>query len=189
MGTILRVPHMELTDEWPCGDECLSAVMLLRYLGIRISMNEFVDFFLPQGQMRRRDGQLTGPDPEVLFAGSPYDKNSFGCYPEVIVKALNSCFLQKGLPYKAVNATGRSTEELLTEGMKPTHPGVSWTCKDGKTVRWISGTECMLLIGSEPNELVFNDPEKPEGAARYSRMTAVKRHAELDKRAVIVNLN
>ena len=76
-----------------------------------------------------------------------------------------------------------------SEGMKPTHPGVSWTCKDGKTVRWISGTECMLLIGSEPNELVFNDPEKPEGAARYSRMTAVKRHAELDKRAVIVNLN
>ena len=203
MGTILRVPHMELTDECPCGDECLSAVMLLRYLGIRIPMNEFVDFFLPQGQMRRKDGQLTGPDPDVLFAGSPYDKNSFGCYPEVIVKALNSCFLQKGLPYKAVNATGRSTEELLTEGiskgvpvlywasegMKPTHPGVSWTCKDGKTVRWISGTECMLLIGSEPNELVFNDPEKPEGAARYSRMTAVKRHAELDKRAVIVNLN
>jgi hypothetical protein len=47
----------------------------------------------------------------------------------------------------------------------------------------------MLLIGSEPNELVFNDPMKPEGAARYSRMTAVKRHAELDKRAVIVNLN
>ena len=89
MGTILRVPHMEQTDEWPCGDECLSAVMLLRYLGIRISMNEFVDFFLPQGQMRRREGQLTGPDPETVFAGSPYEKNSFGCYPEVMVKALN----------------------------------------------------------------------------------------------------
>jgi uncharacterized protein YvpB len=130
---------MEQTDELPCGDECLSAVMLLRYLAIRISMNEFVDFFLPQGQMRRREGQLTGPDPETVFAGSPYEKNSFGCYPEVMVKALNSCFAQKGLPYTAVNATGKSTEELLnegiskgvpvlywaSEGMKPTHPGFS----------------------------------------------------------------
>lgn len=108
MGTILRVPHMEQTDEWPCGDECLSAVMLLRYLGIRISMNEFVDFFLPQGQMRRREGQLTGPDPETVFAGSPYEKNSFGCYPEVMVKALNSCFAQKGLPYTAIPSARNS---------------------------------------------------------------------------------
>jgi hypothetical protein len=47
----------------------------------------------------------------------------------------------------------------------------------------------MLLIGSDPNELIFNDPVKPEGAVRYSRMTAVKRHAEMDKRAVIVKVN
>ena len=44
----------------------------------------------------------------------------------------------------------------------------------------------MLLIGYDDNELVFNDPLEPEGAVRYSRKTAVKRHAELDKRAVIV---
>jgi hypothetical protein len=46
----------------------------------------------------------------------------------------------------------------------------------------------MLLIGSDVNELIFNDPMLTEGAAHYSRMTAVKRHAELDKRAVIVRL-
>ena len=68
MGTILKVPHMEQTDEWPSGDECLCAVMLLRYLGIRISVNEFIDFFLPQGQMRRKEGRMIGPDPEnVMF--------------------------------------------------------------------------------------------------------------------------
>jgi hypothetical protein len=46
----------------------------------------------------------------------------------------------------------------------------------------------MLLIGSDVNELVFNDPLQPEGASHYSRMTAVKRHAELEKRAVIVRI-
>ena len=50
--------------------------MLLRYLGIRITVNEFVDFFLPQGQMRRKEGQLSGCDPDEAFAGSPYEKNS-----------------------------------------------------------------------------------------------------------------
>ena len=79
MGTILKVPHIEQTDEWPAGDECLCAVMLLRYLGIRITVNEFVDFFLPQGQMSRKEGQLRGCDPDKEFAGSPYEKNSFGC--------------------------------------------------------------------------------------------------------------
>ena len=203
MGTILKVPHMEQTDEWPSGDECLCAVMLLRYLGIRISVNEFIDFFLPQEQMRRKEGRLIGPDPEAAFAGSPYEKSAYGCYQGVLIKALNKCFAQKGLPYKAEDAAGRSTDELLAEGigrgvpviywaseeMKPTHPGYSWVCRDdGRAVQWIDGTQCMLLIGSEPNELVFNDPKRAEEAVRYARMTAVKRHAELGKRAVIVRL-
>ena len=201
LGTILKVPHIEQTDEWPSGDECVCAVMLLRYLGIRISVNEFVDFFLPQGRMRRKEGMLEGCDPEMEFAGSPYEKNSFGCYQRVIMKALNDCFAQKGLSYKAQDATGKSTDELLSEGigkgmpviywasegMKPTRPGYSWTCKsDGKTVQWIKGTQCMLLIGGDAGELVFNDPMMAEGAVHYSRKTAVKRHAELDKRAVLV---
>ena len=83
MGTILKVPHIEQTDEWPCGDECLCAVMLLRYLGIRISMDEFIDFFLPQEQMRRKEGQLIGPDPDLKFAGSPYDNGAFADNPEI----------------------------------------------------------------------------------------------------------
>ena len=183
------------------GDECVCAVMLLRYLGIRISVNEFIDFFLPQGQMRRKEGQLRGGDPEEEFAGSPYDKSSFGCYPGALIKALNDCFAQKGLSCKAEDATGKSTEELLaegiengvpviywaSEGMMPTRPGYSWICKkDGRTVQWINGAQCMLLIGGDDNELVFNDPMAAEGAVHYSRKTAVKRHAELDKRAVIV---
>ena len=47
----------------------------------------------------------------------------------------------------------------------------------------------MLLIGSDINELVFNDPLLTEGAVHYSRMTAVKRHAELGKRAVLVKVS
>ena len=203
MGYILKVPHIERTAEWPSGDECLCAVMLLRYLVIMITMEEFIDFFLPQCQMRRREGQMTGPDPELKFAGSPYEKNSYGCYQGVLIKALNDCFHQKGLSYRATDATGSSTEELLTEGvssgipviywasegMKPTRPGYSWICaEDGRTIQWTNGAQCMLLIGSDTNELVFNDPEKPEGAVHYSRMTSVKRHAELGKRAVVVRL-
>ncbi len=201
MDKILKVPHMKQTDECPSGDECVCAVMLLRYLGIRITVNEFVDFFLPQGQMRRREGSIEGCDPEKVFAGSPYEKNAFGCYQGAIIKALNDCFSQKGLPYKAVDATGLKTDELLeegigngvpvlywaSEGMMPTRPGYSWTCReDGKKVQWISGAQCMLLIGSDGDDLIFSDPVSPQETSRYPRKTAIRRHKELDKRAVIV---
>lgn len=204
MAATLKVPHIEQTNEWPSGDECLCAVMLLRHLGIRMHVDEFIDFFLPQSQMKRREGQLIGPDPNEKFAGSPYEKGSFGCYPGALVKALNDCFYVKGLSYKAEDATGMKTDELLAEGvgkgvpviywaseeMRPTHPGFSWICKtDGHPVQWIDGTQCMLLIGGDENELVFNDPLEPEGAIHYSRNTAVRRHKELDKRAVIVRKN
>ena len=201
MGYILKVPHIKQTEEWPSGDECICAVMYLQYLGIRISVNEFIDFFLPQGRMRRKEGRLEGCDPETEFAGCPYEKNSFGCYQGVVIKAMNDCFAQKGLSYRALDATGMSTDELLTEsigkgmpviywaseGMKPTRPGFSWTCRsDGKTVQWTNGAQCMLLIGSEGDDLVFHDPASAKGAVHYPRKTAVRRHAELDRRAVIV---
>ncbi len=197
------MPHLEQTKEWPAGDECICAVMLLRYLGIQLTVEEFADFFLPQEQMRRKDGILIGPDPNVKFAGSPYDESSFGCYPAVIIKALNECFRQKGLLFRAEDATGISTEELLergidrglpviywaSEGMKPTHLGYSWKCSsEDKTIQWIHGCQCMLLIGSDVNKLIFNDPVRGP-RTEYARMAAVKRHSEVNKFAVIVRLD
>ncbi len=202
MGKSLQVPYLEQTEEWPAGDECLCAVMLLRYLGIQLTVNEFVDFFLPQEQMRRKNGELIGPDPNVKFAGSPYDKSSFGCYPKVIVSALNECFEQKGLLFRAEDATGMSTDELLengiangtpvlywaSEGMRPTHPGYSWKRSSGEgMVQWIEGSQCMLLVGSDVNKLIFNDPKRA-GRTEYARMAAVKRHSEVKKFAVLVRL-
>jgi hypothetical protein len=31
----------------------------------------------------------TGPDPNRFFAGNPYDKDGFGCFPGVILEAMN----------------------------------------------------------------------------------------------------
>lgn len=203
MGKILPVPFIEQTAEWPSGDESICAVMLLRYLGIQITVDEFIDFFLPQGALRRKDGELLGPDPDEKFVGSPYEKTALGCYPPVIVKALNSCFLQKGIPYRAVDATGLGTDELIAQSlskgvpalywasraMAPTHPGVSWSDpKTGKTYRWTDIMQCMLLVGTDAGELVFNDPMDNNGRRAYNRIMSVKRHQEVGRRAVIVQL-
>jgi uncharacterized protein YvpB len=175
--------------------------MLLRYLGIRITVNEFVDFFLPQGQMSRKEGKLIGCDPEKEFAGSPYEKNSFGCYPGVLIKAMNDCFLQKGMAYTAIDATGLSTKEILAEGIDADMPvlywvthdlnppalELSWTIKDtGKKVNWYRNLHCVLMTGYEEDTLDFINPGETTVREIVSRSLAMRRHAELGRRTVIV---
>lgn len=203
MGKILKVGRIG-TGEWPCGDACVCAVMLLRYLGVQITVEEFIDFFLPQEPMHRRDGRLTGPDPAEKFAGSPYERDACGCGAGVIVRALNECFAQKGLSCRAEDATGMSTQELLASSvdqglpaiywasrhMAPTHPGVSWTDRAGeRSFQVPAGAWCFLLIGTDTGELIFNDPDNLQGPYSCSRILAARRHQELGRQAVVIRLS
>ena len=46
MKKIIDVPYIDQTQEWPTGCESVSAVMLLQYLGVNISVNEFIEKYL-----------------------------------------------------------------------------------------------------------------------------------------------
>ena len=39
---LIKVPYIDQTKEWPTGCECVSAVMLLQYLGFDVTVEEFV---------------------------------------------------------------------------------------------------------------------------------------------------
>lgn len=188
-------------DSWPKGSACVCAVMLLQYMGLQISVDEFIDNFLPQHKIRYREGFLTGPDPDVQFVGSPYDAKSFGCYPGVIVRAMNECFRQKGLTWRAEDATGLSTRELLAASLDRGMPPIYWVTGDMKPpvlelswqirgtdrrASWYRNCSCMLMTGCDSDTMTFLDPAGEAGPLKVSRMLAVKRHAELGKRSVIV---
>mgnify|MGYP002620986401 CR=1 FL=1 len=89
---ILDVPYIDQNVKYPTGCESVSTVMLLQYLGYKISVDEFIENYLEQDTFEQRRGEQYGPDPRKMFCGSPYDEESFGCYSPVIVKALNRFF-------------------------------------------------------------------------------------------------
>ena len=161
MKKIIRVPYIDQTKDYPTGCESVSAVMLLHYLGMFLSVDEFIDNYLEKEPMQKREGRLYGPNPFQCFAGSPYDSDSFGCYAPVIADALNRVFANFKMEKRAKDISGMPVEKMLARyidrdipvifwasiDLKETVFGPDWLLADGTVFSWISNEHCMLLVG------------------------------------------
>ena len=138
---IIRAPYIDQSGRYPTGCESVSAVMLLRHLGVDITVDEFIRSYLEQKAFEVRNGELFGPDPRKYFCGNPYDEDAFGCYAPVIVNALDKVFLnvkageygikqEDDLQYRAIDETGTPLEELLTKYIDHGMPVICWACID-----------------------------------------------------------
>lgn len=226
MRRLLDAPYIDQTENWPTGCESVSAVMALNYLGVDISVDEFIRDHLPKQSMSFKDPQEMkpaaggqsaatelickeydmiigeGPDPDVHFAGSPYEEDSFGCYSGVIVKAMNSALRAADAPFEAFRADGADTAELMGSidrglpviywtslDLKPTVTGPHWYLRGtDRLFTWISNEHCMLLAGydTERDTLIFNDPWHAHGTVDISRELSEQRHGEQMQRAVML---
>ena len=102
MRNVIDVPYLDQSVRYPTGCESVSAVMLLRYLGYEMSVDEFIEQYLDRQEFELREGELYGPDPTKYFCGSPYDEESFGCYAPVITQALKKAKYLPGFPMSTV---------------------------------------------------------------------------------------
>ena len=130
MRKVISVPYIDQTEKWPTGCESVSSVMLLQYLGVDLSVDEFISGCLPMKPMGHIAGRLCGPDPNCCFAGSPYDPDSFGCYPGVIIQALDKALADRGLTITACDATGIPTDDLLKGYIDRDLPVIYWATID-----------------------------------------------------------
>ena len=200
MKKIIHAPYIDQTNDYPTGCESVSAVMLLQYLGICITVDEFIEKYLKKEAMQEREGRLYGPNPFRCFAGSPYDKDSFGCYPPVIVQALNQAFLQTHANFEAVDITGMPMREICLRFLdrdmavvfwasidfRETVAGPDWQLEDGSLFTWISNEHCMLLTGYDEENYYFNDPWQNHGCIACPKELAEKRHKEQREMAAAV---
>lgn len=86
------VPLIPQMPNYPTGCESVSAVMALRYAGVDISVDTFIDQHLEKSSAFHYEGGVAyGPDPHKYFLGSPRSKNAYGCMAPVIEKAIRSC--------------------------------------------------------------------------------------------------
>lgn len=185
---IIQVPYIDQSMKYPTGCESVSTVMLLQYLGYDISVDEFIADYLEMKDFEEREGQLFGADPNLYFCGSPYDKDSFGCYAPVICKALEKAVGDK---YDIINETDTPTEELIKKYIDADIPVIFWACinmrepivgpewrllDSGEIFTWISNEHCMLLVGYDEKGYYFNDPHENRGLIHYDKELVENRH-------------
>ncbi|MBR6789561.1 MAG: C39 family peptidase, partial [Oscillospiraceae bacterium] len=67
------VPFISQLVKYPTGCESVSAVMVLNWAGVGVTVDEFIDRYLAVGTAPYRDenGKLTGCDPWKEFPGDP----------------------------------------------------------------------------------------------------------------------
>lgn len=186
---LIKVPYISQSPTYPTGCESVSSVMLLRYLGYDVTVDEWIENYLERQEFEEKDGKVYGGDPRKVFCGNPYREDGMGCYAPVICKTLNRIF-EKESRYLAVDETGRTMEALCKEYIDQNMPVVFWACIDMKkpvlgpswqlteqeTFTWISNEHCMLLVGYDDTGYYFNDPYESHGLIHYEKELVKQRH-------------
>ena len=190
-GFLLDVPYLSQEGEYPTACEIVSAVMVLSYYGYDVSVDDFIDDYLPQADIfvDTETGLLTSTSPTQAFIGDPRSSGGYGCYAPVIVSALNNAVGNTAL---AMDTTNTDIDTLVDNYVKrnipvllwasinlaPTSVGDSWILEDtGEWFTWTAGEHCMVLVGADQNYYYFNDPYDNNGVVGYPRTLVEKRHA------------
>ncbi len=195
----LLVPTICQYPALPTGCESVAATMVLQYYGVDVSAEDFARYWLHSSMnFYTKEGKLYGPDPNKVFAGDPFHKNSYGCFADPIVSAINrnckSC--------TAVKITGKSLKQLCTDyidrsepiliwatmGMKSAKEGNSWYLEDGSVFTWIAGEHCLVLVGYDESRYFLNDPMTGATVA-YQKEIVEARFAQLGSQAVYISKN
>ena len=192
----IDVPYINQSENYPTGCESVTTVMLLHYLGYNISVDDFIDNYLVKRDFEVRDGILYGPNPWECFAGSPYDTDSMGCYAPVICKALKPIVSDK---YEVIDETGKDLEYLAETYLKSGMPVILWNSinmrepiigpvwkllDSGEDFTWISNEHCMLLVGEDDKNYIFNDPYENRGVISCPKEIILDRYDVYHRQAV-----
>lgn len=199
MANLLSVPYISQEEQYPTGCESVSAVMLLQYWGVSITVDEFIDEHLSCGALYWSGGKLYGPDPNDRFVGNPRETTSYGCYAPVIERALHSFLLPSKL--RVLNRTGAAFTDLTTYidrgepvliwatiDMKTSYPGAVWTDEaTGLPFQWTANEHCLVLVGYDDDYYYCNDPYQSRGLVGYPRALLEQRYQEMGSQAIALS--
>ncbi|MCH3973363.1 MAG: C39 family peptidase [Oscillospiraceae bacterium] len=192
----LWLPYCSAKKVLPYGTEAVSELMLLHYWGIPAGLDNVVSS-LSQTPLQTLSGTLTGPDPEKSFAGSPRKKGSGGCFARPVKQSLAQ-FLPPLL--KAQDTSGTSLETLIqkyvsagqpvllwaTEKMDMPAAALSWQMPAGGTCFWPKNTDCMVLVGYDPNGCWLEDPMGDSGPTYWKKPLVNSRYEALGRHSLVV---
>lgn len=168
VGTVCQYPN------YPSGCEAVSAVMNLRYLGVNISVNEFVSNYLPLGQAPyKSNGVWYSSDPNVSFLGDPASSSGWGIWAKGLAGAIERCLDRQSGNFTVKYTYSETLESLCDKYTANNIPVIVWATAGmqqpyvnitahiigtNNTFKWISPNHCLLLVGYDSTGYYFNDP-------------------------------
>lgn len=196
----LDVPYINQRAKYPTGCESVSAVMVMRYWGMNISPEYFINNLLDKGSVPVRDsnGTYFGDDPRKVFLGNPYSELGWGCYAPVIVNAINKYIDHDKFTVDAVYGLSPDTlcERYIDNGipvlfwatadMEKAENGKTWFINGtSETFTWKRPMHCLVLVGYNDSGYFFNDPLQSKNFY-YSKSSVTAAYNALGRQAVIL---
>ena len=191
---ISDVPRIGQMPDFPNGCEAVSATMLLNYFGIKISVSDFIDNYLPTGKVYEKEGIRYGPNPVYSYAGDPRDtKRGWGAFAPAVKNAVENA--SSGTKLKVTDATGTSLSYIAKN-----LPAVIWVGQNFEEAddvyMWFNESETevytypkkshtVLLIGYDKDYCYINDPLNPETVVTVKKDILEKSYNSYGRQAII----
>lgn len=186
---IIQAPFISQIGNYPTGCESVTAVMALNYVGVNTSVDTFIDTYLDKSGMPF--------DPNATFGGNPRSTHSYGCYAPVIKKSLDRVLSNKN--YTANILSNVSMESLCSQYidkdipvimwatmyMDPPYIGNSWKFHE-EIIQWVAPEHCLLLVGYDDNNYIFNDPLQTHALKYYSKSSVEAAYRGLFSQAIAI---
>jgi len=202
--TKINVPVVNQYPELPVGCEIAAATAYMNYIGVDVDKMEFREYISDSYKFTYKDGVRKGPDPYRVFVGNP-EKNGFGCYDMVIVRAMNKYFEENGYTYTAMkveDATQTDLEGMLDAGV----PIVVWASLDmrpfeypdsnkwvlettGEEFCWPKNSHALVLCGYDDKDYYFSDSNDKDEIVKYKKSDFLDRWEEFGSQGVIILLS
>ena len=201
--TLLDIPCIDQREKYPTGCESVTAVMALNHAGVNITVEAFIDGWLPKSDPPMYDGRggYRCADPNEFFMGDPYSEDGWGCYAPAIESAVEGVLMDKSPGLKVENHSGKTLTELfetcVCQGVpvmvwvtmdmaQPRYGGAMTVSSSGRQFDWITPEHCMLLVGADEENYYFCDPLKGCVQA-YGRDESQRAYEALGRQALSVS--
>lgn len=193
------VPHILQKPSYPNGCEAASAVMFLNYYGINISLEDFVDKYLPTSKVYEENGVRFGPDPSQYYAGDPSSETrGWGTFDVLIESTMikvikdyaKSDSLLISLPYGKQNLNELTQTNLplviwTTTNYKVSNEVYEWKSYDNKnTYTYPKNSHTVVVTGYDENNYYINDPLKDENNIAVPRAELEESFDSVGRQAV-----
>lgn len=199
---VLEVPCLDQRGEFLTGCESVTAVMALNYAGVDISVDKFIDLYLPRSGAPEyvADNEYLCADPDECFLGDPRSEDGWGCYAPVIQSAVGRVLQENDSNCTVEDLSGKTLRQLVdkyvaqgvpvilwgTMGMDEPSYGATMTVEgSGRRFDWIRPEHCLLLVGEEGDTYLFNDPLEGRTVA-YSKKAVQTAYEALGSQALAI---